>query len=107
MAALAAEIVLIAPAEVADRADIDEADFELVGRVCLKCHGCNPQGRSHPHDVPFLHDLTPGHMWIALDAASLKSRLKIRDIRRTDDASISETWVRDASGWKSVDATRP
>ena len=28
-------------------------------------------------------------------------------IESTDDASISETWVRDASGWKSVDATRP
>ena len=28
-------------------------------------------------------------------------------IESTDDASISETWVRDAKGWKSVDATRP
>ena len=28
-------------------------------------------------------------------------------IESTDDASISETWVRDASGWKSADATRP
>jgi hypothetical protein len=28
-------------------------------------------------------------------------------IESTDDASISETWVRDARGWKSADATRP
>jgi hypothetical protein len=28
-------------------------------------------------------------------------------IESTDDASISETWVRDANGWKSADATRP
>jgi hypothetical protein len=28
-------------------------------------------------------------------------------IESTDDVSISETWVRDAKGWKSVDATRP
>ena len=28
-------------------------------------------------------------------------------IESTDHASISETWVRDASGWKSVNATMP
>jgi hypothetical protein len=28
-------------------------------------------------------------------------------IESTDDASISETWVRDGNNWKSTDATGP
>ena len=43
---LAALVVLVAPAVVADRADIDEADFELLllggGAACRKSQGRGP-----------------------------------------------------------------
>ena len=40
---LAAEVVLVAPAEVADRPDIDEADLQLIRRVSVECYGGDRQ----------------------------------------------------------------
>ena len=39
---LAALIVLVAPAEIADRANIDEADLELLLRHCCRGQGAVP-----------------------------------------------------------------
>ena len=57
---LAADVVLIGPAEIADRADIDEADLELVGGRGVEGHGGEPCGRGHGEDDPFVHDLHSG-----------------------------------------------
>jgi hypothetical protein len=58
---LTAEVVLVSPAEIADRTEIDEADLELFGSMNLP-EGCarEPKDRGDSEDVPFLHDLTPG-----------------------------------------------
>ena len=58
---LAADVVLVSPAEIADWAEIDEADLELFGSI-RPAEGCarEPKDRGDSDDAPFLHDLAPG-----------------------------------------------
>jgi hypothetical protein len=53
--------VLVSPAEIADRADINEADLELFGSINL-AEDCarKPNDRGDSDDIPFLNGLTPG-----------------------------------------------
>ena len=58
---LAADVMLVAPAKVADRPDIDEADFQFFGGEGRpECSDGDREDRRHSDDVPFLHDFTPG-----------------------------------------------
>ena len=58
---LASDVMLVAPAKVADRPDIDEADFQLIGGVsAAERSGGDREDRRHSDDVPFLHDLHSG-----------------------------------------------
>ena len=59
---LAADVVLIAPAEVADRPDIDESDFQLLSGVGVAPNVATAIARTAAIaiDVPFPHDLHSG-----------------------------------------------
>src|SRR5262245_47607356 len=58
---LTAEVVLVSPAEIADRTEIDKADLELFRGMGLP-EGCarERKDRGDSDGAPFLHDLAPG-----------------------------------------------
>jgi hypothetical protein len=79
---LAADIVLITPAEIADRPDVDESDFQLVGGIgaAERCSG-KSEDRGHNDDVPFLHDVTPG--WqdeLPFSSSTARSRTELSTV---------------------------
>ena len=55
----AADLMLIGPAEIADRPEIDEADFQFVNGVGLQCRCGNRQKCKRSEDVPFSHCPAP------------------------------------------------
>jgi hypothetical protein len=57
----AADVVLVSPAEIADRAEIDEADLEFLGGMNpTENWAREPKDRGESDDAPCLHELTPG-----------------------------------------------
>src|SRR6476619_859107 len=56
----AADLMLIGPAEIADRPEIDEADFQLACRAGLECRGGNCEQHNGGDEGPLSHFPAPG-----------------------------------------------
>src|SRR5580692_134126 len=95
---LAADVVLVTPAEIADRSRIDETDFQLFGSIgTAERRGRDRQDRGHGDDVPFLHDFTPGWKDGAYSPFEFPHvRSARRACSRNDQRSGTKTTPRDA-----------